>query len=130
VRASLQLTQVPNRRLDQHDSVFIYPLAILAAPVVTDIASALLFVGPSGQFGMDSVRFAPSDSGLRSFEIAGLVRTWRNQTTNVSPRTIALRSGAEAQLPAEFDFFSTRGPLGVRPRLRITYVPQTSYGIP
>lgn len=130
VRASLQLIQVPNRRLDQHDSVFIFPLAILAAPVVTDIASALLFVGPPGQFGMDSVRIAPSDSGLRSFEIAGLVRTWRNQSTNVSPRTIALRSGAEAQLPAEFDFFSTRGPLGVRPRLRITYVPQTSYGIP
>jgi hypothetical protein len=130
VRASLLLTQVPNRRVDQRDSVYVFPLAVLAAPVVTDIASALQFLGGNGQFGLDSVRMAPSDSGLRSFEIAGLVRTWRSQPLTVSPRSIALRSGAEAQLPAQFDFFSTKGPAGLRPRLRITYVPQTSYGLP
>ena len=130
VRASLLLTQTPNRRLDQRDSIYVYPVAVLSAPVITDIGSALQFLGPTGQFGLDSVRLAPSDSGARSFEIVGLVRTWRNQTTNVSPRSVALRSGAEGQLPAEFDFFSTKGPLAVRPRLRITYVPQTSYGLP
>lgn len=130
VRAALLLTQVPNRRLNQHDSVYVYPVAVLAAPVVTDIASALQFLGSPGQFGLDSVRLAPADSGLRAFEIVGLVRTWRNQTRTASPRSIALRSAAEGQLPAEFDFFSTKGPQGVRPRLRITYVPQTSYGLP
>ena len=130
VRASLLLTQSPNRRLNQGDSVYVFPLAVLAAPVVTDIGSALQFLGSTGQFGLDSLRLAPSDSGLRSFEIVGLVRTWRNQSTNVSPRSVALRSGAEGQLPAEFDFFSTKGPAAVRPRLRITYVPQTSYGLP
>ena len=111
--------------------MYVYPLAILAAPIVTDIASALLFLAPTGQFGLDSVRLAPGDSGVRSFEIAGLVRTWRNQTTNVSPQKhrAAQRRGRRS-CPARFDFFSTRGPLGVRPRLRITYVPQTSYGLP
>jgi hypothetical protein len=130
VRASLLLNQVPNRRVDQRDSVYIFPLAVLAAPVVTDIGSALQFLGANGQFGLDSVRMAPADSGVRSFEIAGLVRTWRAQPLTVSPRSIALRSGAEGQLPAQFDFFSTSGPAGLRPRLRITYVPQTSYGLP
>jgi hypothetical protein len=130
VRASLLLTQVPNRRLDPHDSVFVYPLAVLAAPVVTDISSLLQFVGPSGQFNLDSLSLAPGDSGVRSFEIVGLVRTWKGQATTVSPRSVALRSGAEGQLPSEIDFFSTKAPASVRPRLRITYVVKSSSGLP
>ena len=98
---------------------------------MTDVASSLQFLGSNGQFGLDSLSLAPGDSGVRSFEIVGLVRTWKGQATTVSPRTIALRSGSEGSLPAEIDFFSTKAALAaVRPRLRITYVPQTSYGIP
>jgi hypothetical protein len=130
VRASLLLTQIPNRKVDLHDSIYVYPLAVLAGPVITNVTSALGFLGPPGQFGLDSLRFAPGDSGLRSFEIVGLVRTWRGQATTVSPRSVALRSGSEGQLPGEIDFFSTRGPVGLRPRLRITYVPSTNYGLP
>lgn len=130
VRASLLLTQVPNRRLSLHDSVYVYPLAVLAAPVITDVTSLLQFVGQSGQFNLDSLSLAPGDSGVRSFEIVGLVRTWKGQATTISPRAIALRSGAEGQLPGEIDFFSTKAPLSVRPRLRITYVAKTSSGLP
>jgi hypothetical protein len=130
VRASLLLTQVPNRRLDQHDSIYVYPAAVLASPAITDVTTLLGFLGTNGQFGMDSLKLAPADSGERSFEIVGLVRTWRGQPTTASPRSIALRSGAEGQLPAEIDFISTRGPVPLRPKLRITYVPQISYGLP
>jgi hypothetical protein len=130
VRASLLLTQIPNRTVDPHDSVYVYPLAVLAGPVISNIGSALSFLGPTGQFGLDSLRLAPGDSGVRSFEIVGLVRTWRGQSTTISPRSVALRSGAEGQLPGEIDFFSTRAPVGVRPRLRITYIPKTNYGLP
>ena len=130
VRASLLLTQVPNRRLDQSDSIYVYPLAVLASPAVTDVATLLEFLGTNGQFGMDSLKLVPADSGARSFEIVGLVRTWRGQATTVVPRSIALRSGAEGQLPGQIDFFSTKGPASLRPRIRITYVPQTSYGLP
>ena len=130
VRASLLLTQTPNRRVDLHDSVYVYPLAILATPTVTDPGTLLRFVSSAGFLGLDSLRMAPADSGLRSFEIVGLVRTWKNQPGTVSQRALGLLSGSEAQLPAEIDFFSTEAPLAVRPRLRITYVPQTSYGVP
>jgi hypothetical protein len=130
VRASLLLTQSPNRRLDLHDSVYVYPLAVLAGPAITDVASLLQFVGSAGQFGLDSARVAPADSGVVSFEIVGLVRTWRGQSTTISPRSVALRSAVEGQAPGEIDFFSTRAPASVRPRLRITYVPQISYGLP
>lgn len=131
VRASLLLTQVPNRRLSPHDSVFIYPVPVLAGPTITDISSALQFIGANGQFGLDSISMAPSDSGTRSFEIVGLVRTWKGQPTTVSPRTVALRSGGEGSLPAEFNFFSTKSPnVALRPRLRITYIPPFPYGLP
>ena len=130
VRASLLLTQVPNRLVNPRDSVFVYAQAVLASPVITDISSALQFLSAPGAFGLDSISAAPSDSGVRSFEIVGLVRTWRGQPTTVSPRAVALLSAVEGQLPGEIDFYSTKAPAGVRPRLRITYVPQTSYGLP
>jgi hypothetical protein len=130
VRASLLLTQSPNRRLDQGDSVYLYPVAVLASPAVTDIGTLLGFLGSSGQFGLDSLSLTPGDTGVKSFEIVGLVRAWHMQPTTVVPRTVAIRSGAEGQLPAQFDFFSTRAIAALRPRLRITYVPQTSFGVP
>lgn len=130
VRASLLLTQTPNRRVDPHDSVYVFPLAILATPAVTDPGTLLRFVSSAGFVGLDSLTMAPADSGVRSFEIVGLVRTWKGQSETVSPRAVGLLSGAEAQLPAEIDFFSTEAPPAVRPRLRITYVPQTSFGVP
>jgi hypothetical protein len=130
VRASLLLTQNPNRRVDATDSVYVYPVPILAQPTVSDIRSALQFLGTTGQFGLDSVRIAPGDTGVKSFEIVGLVRTWRLQSTSVSPRTVALRTGVEGAAPGQIDFFSTRSAPAVRPRLRITYVPATSFGLP
>jgi hypothetical protein len=130
VRASLLLTQSPNPRLGAHDSIPIYPVAILAQATVTDIGSALGFLGGAGGFGIDSLVVAPGDSGVKVFEIVGLVRTWHQQPITVSPRTLALVSAREGQLPDEVDFFSTRSAVGLRPRLRITYVPQTSYGVP
>src|SRR6185503_1506733 len=130
VRASLILTQLPNRRIDPRDSIFVFPNAILAGPTVTNAGSALGFIGTNGQFGLDSLLIAPGDSGQKSFEIVGLVRTWKGNPTTTSPRAIALRSGLEGQAPGEIDFFSTKAAAALRPRLRITYVPQTSFGIP
>lgn len=130
VRASLLLTQFPNRGVSRRDSFYVFPAAILSQTTISNVASALGFLGPNGQFGLDSLLLTPSDSGVKSFEIVGLVRTWKGQTTQSSPRTLGLRSGVEGSLPGEIDFFSTRAPLGVRPRLRITFVPNQNYGIP
>jgi len=130
VRASLLLTQFPNRRVSPRDSFYVFPAAILSQGTITNVTNALNFLGPDGQFGLDSLLLAPGDSGLKSFEIVGLVRTWKGQTVQTSPRTLGLRSGVEGSLPGEINFFSTRAAVGLRPRLRITYVPQQNYGIP
>jgi hypothetical protein len=130
VRASLLLTQLPNRRVAVHDSIYVFPAAVLAQSTITDVRSLLEFVSAEGAFGLDSVRMAPADSGLRSFEVVSLVRTWKGTTEAISPRAIALRSSTEASTPGEIDFFSTKSIVALRPRLRITYVPQTSFGLP
>lgn len=130
VRATLLITQTPNAGVDLRDSIWVFPNAVLAAPTVTNASSVLQFIGSNGQFGLDSLLLAPGDSGVRSFEMVGLVRTWHGNPTTTSPRAIALRSGVEASAPAQVDFFSTKAAVALRPRLRITYVPQTSFGIP
>ena len=130
VRASLELTQMPNRRLNPKDSIYVFPSPIVAAPLVTDIRTALQFLGGAASVGLDSLKLAPADSGVRSFEIVGLVRQWRLRDTTLTPRTLALRAGTEGQAPQEINFFSSRAGNAVRPRLRLTYAPQTSTGLP
>ena len=130
VRASLLLTQSPNRRVDVKDSIRVFPVAVLSAPTVTDVLSMLQFVGNAGEFGLDSLNLVPGDSGVKSFEIVGLLRLWKNQPQTVAQRSLVLLSGTEGQRPAEIDFFSTRAPAALRPRLRITYVPAINYGLP
>lgn len=131
VRASLLLTQTPNRRVSPRDSFYVYPSAVLAQGTITDVRTLLQFVGNLGQFGLDSIPLAPGDSGVKAFEMASLLRTWKGTTADVSPRAIALRSFGEAALPGEIDFFSIRAVNpALRPRLRIIYAPQTSFGLP
>ena len=55
VRASLLMTQVPNRRVNPRDSLYVHPVAVLASPVVTDIGIALQFLAAPGSFGLDSI---------------------------------------------------------------------------
>jgi hypothetical protein len=130
VRASLILTQTPNRRLNPRDSFYVFPAAVLAQSTITDVKTLLQFVGGIGGFGLDSLRLAPGDSGQKSFQIVALVRTWKGNAATVSPRSIALRSSEEGQAPGEIDFFSSRAAAALRPKLRLTYVPQTSFGLP
>jgi hypothetical protein len=130
VRATLLLTQAPNRFVDTKDSVKVFPVAVLSSPTVTDISSLLQFLGNAGEFGLDSLNIVPSDSAVRSFEIVGLMRVWKNQPSTVAQRAVALLSGFEGQRPAQIDFYSTRAPVGLRPRLRITFVPAINYGLP
>jgi len=130
VRASLLVTQSPNRFVDAKDSIKVYPVAVLSTPAVTDVTSLLQFVGNAGEFNLDSLFVAPGDSGVKSFEIVGLTRLWKNQPATVAQRALVLLAGTEGQRPAQIDFFSSRAPAALRPRLRITFVPAINYGLP
>ncbi|HEY5441547.1 MAG TPA: hypothetical protein VIJ90_09740 [Gemmatimonadaceae bacterium] len=131
IRASLLMTQVKARSIAAtSDSVSIYTQPVLAAPSVTDIFTASTFLGAPGAYGVDSVTYAPRDSGLRSIELVNLMRLWRTVGTTNTTRSIVLRSPQEGNTPGELDFVSMEGPVALRPRLRITYVPRRGFGIP
>lgn len=129
VRATLVLTQRPNGHSPgARDTIALEPFAVTASPSVTDLSKALLFlIAPPGT---DSVRLVPADSGSRSFEVIRIVKLWAATTTAKTPRAISLHSTIEGLAGNLVDFYSMEAPISVRPRLRITYLPRQSGGIP
>lgn len=127
VRAQLLLTQRPNRQgAAAGDTGAVRPFAISAGGVLTDLRRALLFLAA----GFDSTRVVPADSGVRTFEVIHIVRSWRGTTAERTPRAIALLANSEGSTAWQVDFFSSEAPAGVRPRLVVTYVPQPEPRVP
>ncbi|HEY2064566.1 MAG TPA: hypothetical protein VGG84_01330 [Gemmatimonadaceae bacterium] len=131
VRASLELTQTPSRSHGgESDTLLLIPHAVVAGPAVMNVFTQSQFLAAIGQFGLDTVRLVPKDSGQRSIELVNLVRAWQAVGTANTTRALVLRSKQEASSPGELNFFSTKGPVAARPRLRVTYVPRRDFGIP
>ena len=131
IRASLELTQTPSRSHGgENDTLLLVPHAVTAGPTVTDVFTQSQFLAAATAFGLDTVHLVPKDSGRRTVELVKLVRAWQTVGTTNTTRALVLRSKQEASSPGELNFFSTKGPVAERPRLRITYVPQRGFGIP
>jgi hypothetical protein len=129
VRATLLITQRPNGLSPgPRDSVALEQFTVTAGPAVTDLSRALLFLTAPGK--TDSTRLVAADSGTRSFEMINLVRAWRSTTADRTPRALALRTTTESLTGGQIDFFSIEAPITVRPKLRLTYLPQQASGLP
>ena len=108
----------------------VFPVAIVAAPRVTDVTTTLQFSTALGTLGLKATRTTPADSGVKEFEVVSLIKAWGTVADSLNPRVLALQSADENQTPGEITFFSTRAAASLRPRLRITFVPRVSYGVP
>ena len=127
IRASLLLTQRPNRGVDAADTLFIIPHVSLAGKAVTDVAKASQITAVAVA---DTLRIAPRDSGVKVLEVASVVSLWRLQDETATPRALVLLSTREGQTPLEGIFFSTEAAPGLRPRLRVSYSKRNSRGLP
>lgn len=127
LRATLILTQRPNRRVAAGDTGVLIPQLVRAGTEVIDLRRAASLVDP---FALDSVKVAPGDSGIRLIEVAAAVRQWNSLASFQPQRAIILRSTGEGRVPFEVHFFSSEAPAALRPRLRINYALRTSFGIP
>lgn len=129
LRATLLLTQRPNRTIDPTDSILVVPQLVVAGEEVTDVTRASVLLSA---FALDSLRYAPGDSGVREIEIVAALRTWSLAGTSglQQQRAVVLRSSREAFSPFEVLFFSRDAEASVRPRLRVSYALSTSFGIP
>lgn len=128
LRATLLLTQRPNRTVDPRDSVLILPQVVTAGEEVTDYARVvqLLNLAP-----VDTVRVAPGDSGVRQIEVAAALRQWAVPTNPFrQQRALVFRSNAEGVSGFDAHFYSLRAAPALRPKLRVSYSLRTSFGIP
>lgn len=131
IRASLLLTQRPSRFAGgRQDTVTVLTNPVIAGLAVTDVFTASQFLGSPLRFPVDTLRLIASDSGEKSLEVVSIVRAWRFVGTARTPRALVLRAVEEGLLAGEVNFFSSDGPLAVRPRLRLTYVPRRGFGLP
>jgi hypothetical protein len=76
------------------------------------------------------VTFAPRDSGLKEVEIVNALRAWALPISKASQRAIVLRAGPEGMDPRFVSFFSSSAAPNLRPRLRVSYSPVRSFGVP
>lgn len=131
IRASLQLTQRPSRFAGGgQDTLTIFTQPVIAGDAVTDVYTAAQFLGAPNSFPVDTLRLIPRDSGEKSLEIINIVRAWRFVGTVRTPRALVLRVPEEGLRAGEVNFFSIDGPVALRPRLRLTYVPRRGFGLP
>ena len=89
---SLLLTQTKPRSTGAFVDTLTVLTLVLASPTVTDIFTASQFLGGARAYGVDSVRFAARDSGLKSIELVNLVRFWKQVGGANSSRSIVLRA--------------------------------------
>ena len=139
VRATLTLTQRPNlATYRSRDSLAIYPLVLVASTYVLDPFRAVELAVPlTGQIRArytrqaysDSLRMAPRDSGARRLEVTALLREWRINRSFLR-RVIVFRVSDEGFDPGDLRFFSAGAAAGLRPSIRIQYVPAASRLIP
>jgi hypothetical protein len=127
IRASLLLTQRPDRFVDPKDTVRIIAHVALAAVAVTDITRASQI---TAQTNLDTLKVAPGDSGVKLLEVAQLIALWHSQSVDKTPRAIVLVSSSEGQAPLQASFFSIEAAPELRPRLRVSYSTRKSRGLP
>lgn len=130
VRATLLLTQMPNRGLGPRDTVKVMTHIGIAGPAITDPEQASRLIAASEFTQIDTLRVAASDSGSREIDLAPVLRIWRAQGDTLGPRSIVLRSAREGLSAAQAWFFSIEATPGLRPRLRISYTPANPFGLP
>jgi hypothetical protein len=131
VRATLVLTQYPNRLAARGaDSISLYPHAVIASELVTELQKAATFIAPVTAFRVDSLRTAPDDSGDVSLEVVGLLQVWSLTEPERSSRALVLRLPSEGVGQDELYFYSMEAAEALRPRLRIVYVPRLGFGLP
>jgi hypothetical protein len=127
IRASLLLTQIPDRTVDPKDTLRIIAHVSLATKAVTDITRAAQI---TAQTSLDTLRVAPADSGVKVLEVAQIIGLWRTQKVDQTPRAVVLISGTEGQAPVRAIFFSIEAAPELRPRLRISYSTRKTNGLP
>jgi hypothetical protein len=128
VRATLELVQRPAPGAEALDSVTLVPLGVLATDAVDNLVRASEISAP---VGIAPVRLSPAGSGVREIPLVRLLTFWQTGALPATTqRALVLRAQAEGVQAGELRFHSTEATAGLRPRLRLSYIPRTNFGLP
>ena len=129
LRATLELTQRPVAGVDDTLKLTLFPLLVTAGTGITDPGRSAFLTNPPNT-GFDSVTFAPRDSGMKSIEMVNALRAWGLSISKTAQKGLVLRAGPESVDPRFVSFYSSSAAPNLRPRLRVSYSPVRSFGIP
>ncbi len=130
LRAQLELVQLPLRVFAPNDSFTVRAQLVIAGAATTDLNRAARLLASLDFFGAALTR-APGDSGRVTLEINPLLRAWRTNAGLPSvPQAIVLRSDFEGFGAGGLRFFGIGADPTLRPRLRVSYVPNIRFGQP
>ena len=135
VRATLILHQRGDSNFLRPDSISLTPRIVIASPIVTDVSKAVLLLADLTTIPLRAARVNPnqarSDTIALVSRASSVVSFWRLEGPTRVQRAIVLQSSSEGRDPRRFLIYSnTALPDTLRPRLHLTYIPRSGFGLP
>jgi hypothetical protein len=135
VRATLILHQQGDQTFSRLDSISLTPRVVIANPNVVDISKAAILLAEPSTVPLLAVRVNPnetrSDTLVLVSKTANIVTLWRAEGPRLMQRAIVLQSSGEGRDPRRFLLYTNSAAVdSLRPRLHLTYIPRSGFGLP
>jgi hypothetical protein len=135
VRATLILHQQGDQTFSRVDSMSLTPRVVIASPTVTDISKAAILLAEPATVPLPPVRVNPNETRADTLVLvsksANLVTLWRTEGPSRMQRAIVLQSSGEGRDARRFLIYTNSAPVdSLRPRLHLTYIPRSGFGLP
>lgn len=135
VRANLEMNQQGNDLYASDDTVALVTRLVRATKAVSDPAqAAVLSIDPialSQSFAVPEVRVSPGETRVDTIPLAHIFLFWKAEGPETMQRSIVLQSSSQGLDPRRFYLYSSdAADESLRPRLRITYIPRSGFGLP
>lgn len=135
VRANLEMHQQGNNLYASDDSLALLLQLVRATKAISDPAQAsVLSVDPgniSAAFAVRPVIVSPSATRLDTIPLANVLLLWKREGPATMQRAIVLQSSSQGLDPRRYYLYSSAAAVdSLRPRIRITYIPRSGFGLP
>ena len=134
VRAQLILHQRGDSTFQDIDSLSLTPRVVIASPAVVDVSKAALLLAEPTTLPIPMVKMNPretrSDTLSLVSRVANIVSLWRSEGPVIMQRAIVLQSTGEGKDPRRILIYPNTAADSLRPRLHLTYIPRSGFGLP
>jgi hypothetical protein len=134
VRATLLLHQLGDVTFSRTDSITLSPRVVIASPTVVDISKAALLLADPTVVPLRGVRVNPNQTRTDTLPLvsntANIVTLWRAEGPRIMQRALVLQSSGEGRDARRFLIYTNTAADSLRPRLHLTYIPRSGFGLP